>query len=119
MVRLTLRIDLDTGAFGPGKARLLEEIARTGSISGAASAMKMSYRRAWLLTQSMEESFGSPVVSTSAGGKHGGGATLTTLGETLLARYRRIEALSTKASSDQLRAFEQLAAGTPRATKKR
>jgi molybdenum-dependent DNA-binding transcriptional regulator ModE len=47
---LYLRVDFgEHGALGPGKTRLMELIAETGSISAAGRAMGMSYRRAWLL----------------------------------------------------------------------
>ncbi len=71
---------------------MLEGVAAHGSIRKSAAAMAMSYRKAWLLIQNMQESFGGPVVTTSIGGNDGGGATLTPLGKTLLATFRRIEA---------------------------
>jgi len=59
MARLTIRIDFGNGmALGPGKVRLLELVGETGSIRKAAAGMKMSYRRAWLLLQSLAETFG-------------------------------------------------------------
>src|SRR5689334_22321243 len=92
MARLFLRVRFEpSGQFCPGKAELLENVRDTGSIRKAAAAMKMSYRRAWLLLAEMEEMFGAPVVSTATGGAKGGGAALTKLGETLIRRYRSIE----------------------------
>ncbi|HEX3674193.1 MAG TPA: LysR family transcriptional regulator [Rhizomicrobium sp.] len=107
MVRLTIRIDLDTGSFGPGKVRLLEQIAATGSIRKAAGAMKMSYRRAWLLLQALEESFGAPLVETATGGKQGGGAMLSKLGRAVVAGYRRIEERAGHAAKADLRDMER------------
>lgn len=89
-----LKIRLYAGeeiALGPGKADLLEAIAREGSISGAARAMGMSYRRAWLLVDAMNRCFRGPLVETGAGGQGGGGACLTRLGEQVLERYRAME----------------------------
>ncbi len=41
--RIIIRIDLASGVrIGPGKVALLEAIARTGSISGAGRALRMS-----------------------------------------------------------------------------
>ena len=77
-------------AIGPGKADLLEAIHRTGSISAAAREMGMSYRRAWILVDTMNACFTSPVVVTEKGGTAGGGARLTTTGRTLLTRYRAL-----------------------------
>ncbi len=93
MARLSIRIDLNPAgaALGPGMAQLLEQIAGAGSIRRAAAAMGMSYRKAWLLLQEMQQAFGAPVVATEIGGVSGGGATLTELGATLLKTYRRIE----------------------------
>ena len=56
MQRLDLKVRLMLGdeiAMGPGKADLLEAIEREGSISAAARALGMSYRRAWLLVETM------------------------------------------------------------------
>jgi molybdate transport system regulatory protein len=91
MYRLDLKIRLHNGsdiALGPGKADLLESIQQHGSISAAARALGMSYRRAWLLVETMNRSFSQPLVSTLAGGKHGGGTQLTVTGEHVLRCYR-------------------------------
>ena len=50
--------------IGPGKVALLEEIARSGSISAAGRALKMSYRRAWELVEDLNRA------SRPAGGQH-------------------------------------------------
>lgn len=76
------------GLLGPGKGRLLEEIDRTGSISAAARAMAMSYKRAWDLVADMNRQFREPVVSTSFGGAKGGGAWITPFGREVLAHYQ-------------------------------
>jgi molybdenum-dependent DNA-binding transcriptional regulator ModE len=59
----------------PGKIRLLEAIRDTGSITQAGRALGMSYRRAWLLVDDMNNCFREPVIAAQAGGAHGGGAT--------------------------------------------
>ena len=92
MTRLTIRIDFDDGtALGPGKVRLLELVAATGSIRKAAAGMKMSYRRAWLLLKALDDMFAEPLATTATGGKKGGGARLTSLGRSVVARYRAVE----------------------------
>jgi molybdate transport system regulatory protein len=78
--------------IGPGKVRLLELVAETGSISAAAREMEMSYRRAWLLIDEMNRMFKEPVVAAAPGGAHGGGAQLTDLGQNVIATYRAVEA---------------------------
>jgi molybdate transport system regulatory protein len=78
-------------AIGPGKVALLEAIARTGSISSAAKDLNMSYRRAWLLVDETNRCLIQPAVDTAAGGKSGGGASLTRVGTELVSRYRALE----------------------------
>lgn len=91
--KLSIRIDLESGErIGPGKIRLMELIAATGSISAAGRAMGMSYRRAWLLVDSLNRAFGVPLVETQQGGASGGGAKLTDLGREVINRYHAIEA---------------------------
>lgn len=101
---MTTRVDVkvrvrhgDEIAMGPGKADLLDAIATTGSISGAARSMNMSYRRAWLLVDVMNRAFREPLVRSSTGGAQGGGAEVTDLGRTVLAAFRAMEAASAAA----------------------
>lgn len=79
-------------AMGPGKADLLDAIEREGSISAAARAMAMSYRRAWLLVDAMNRCWQGPLVGTMPGGAASGGARLTPLGREVLAHYRALQA---------------------------
>lgn len=88
----------DEVAIGPGKADLLAAIAETGSISAAARAMQMSYRRAWLLVDVMNRSFQLPLVHSAVGGSRGGGARLTATGAEVLAQYRVMEAAALAAA---------------------
>ncbi|AHI26827.1 winged helix-turn-helix domain-containing protein [Komagataeibacter swingsii] len=89
-MRLTLRVDANgSPLLGHGKIKLLEQIGQTGSISAAARAMGMSYRRAWLLVEAMNTTFVRPLVSARPGG--GGGAGLSPEGEAVLRLYREIE----------------------------
>lgn len=95
MARLKLRLQFYCGdeiAMGPGKADLLEAIAREGSISGAGRALGMSYRRAWMLVDTMNRCFRSPLVEAHPGGGRQGGAKLTAEGEAALASYRSLSA---------------------------
>jgi molybdate transport system regulatory protein len=95
-------------AVGPGKVDLLEAIARDGSITSAARTLGMSYRRAWLLVDTMNRCFRSAVVETEAGGARGGGTALTPLGAEVVRRYRRSEALAAKAAAAELAALARL-----------
>lgn len=78
--------------MGPGKADLLDAIRQHGSISAAARAMGMSYRRAWLLVDVMNRCWQKPLVATAPGHSRGGGAQVTPSGEQVLARYRTLQA---------------------------
>ncbi|HTT07817.1 MAG TPA: LysR family transcriptional regulator [Gammaproteobacteria bacterium] len=90
--RPTLRVLLGAViAIGPGKADLLEAIAATGSISAAAKRMGMSYRRAWMLVDTMNRCFSAPLVAAATGGRRGGGAQVTPEGLDVLRRYRAME----------------------------
>jgi molybdate transport system regulatory protein len=111
VARLTIRIDLsEQGAIGPGKIRLLELVGESGSISAAGRAMKMSYRRAWMLVDELNRCFRTPVVTTQLGGTRGGGAALTDLGHDLIARYRSVERAATKAGAAELAALDAVQA---------
>jgi molybdate transport system regulatory protein len=110
--RLTLRVDLgEERAIGPGKIRLLEAIRDTGSITKAGIALGMSYRRAWLLVDDMNNCFREPVIAAQAGGSHGGGATLTSFGTKLIDQYRAIEADAHSATAYRLRELEAACRG--------
>jgi molybdate transport system regulatory protein len=86
------RIDFATGSYvGPGKIELLEAVRESGSLSQAARNIGMSYRRAWLLLESINASFREPATLASTGGKGGGGVTVTHFGLALIGRYRELE----------------------------
>jgi molybdate transport system regulatory protein len=108
-VQFRLRIAAGTDiAVGPGKIELLEAIAKTGSITAAARALGMSYRRAWLLVDTMNRCFKQPVVEAEAGGKRGGGTRLTLSGARAVRHYRRIEHLAARAATGEIRALKRL-----------
>lgn len=121
MARLSIRIYLDQShhGLGPGMAQMLEGVAEHGSIRKSAAAMAMSYRKAWLLIQNMQDSFGGPVVTTSIGGNDGGGAALTALGKTLLNTYRRIEARAARATAADVKMLVALTKARAKVAKKR
>jgi len=77
--------------LGTGRANLLKEIDRTGSISAAASCMGVSYRTAWVWICKMNEKIGCSLVVTTTGGKGGGGAKLTSEGKAILEAYNSLE----------------------------
>lgn len=119
--RLRLRLmfdDLDTGKagedgkaapykamLGPGKADLLEKIGETGSIAAAGRAMGMSYKRAWMLVETMNAIFAEPLVTSSRGGSAGGGAELTEAGNQVLSLYRSLEKRTLEAGNSEIEAI--------------
>jgi molybdate transport system regulatory protein len=108
--RLNGRLWLETedGRFlGIGRQELLEQIAALGSISKAAQAMGMSYKRAWDLVSSMNAQAATPLVATQTGGTKGGGAAVTEAGQeaieafkALQERFQEFIALETKRLQD-------------------
>lgn len=103
--RIALKLRLwhgDDVAMGPGKADLLDAIGQTGSISAAARAMDMSYRRAWTLVDVMNRSFREPLVRSAVGGTRGGGAQLTEAGVRVLTQFRVMERVALAAADSKL-----------------
>jgi molybdate transport system regulatory protein len=115
--RLTIRLDFEAGRrLGAGKIALLESIERTGSISAAGRAHQMSYRRAWLLIDELNQLFATPLVSAHHGGAKGGGAALTEQGRRIVVLYRDAEAKMRAAAQTEIDAIEhELATPTPAA----
>ncbi|MGO4916620.1 winged helix-turn-helix domain-containing protein [Pseudogemmobacter sp. W21_MBD1_M6] len=100
-VRIRLVFDEDA-MLGPGKAELLERIRDTGSISAAGRQMQMSYKRAWMLVETLNAIFREPLVDSTRGGKKGGGAKLTQTGLAVLAQYRSFEETVAKSGAAQI-----------------
>ena len=106
MAQVRVIIVFESGArIGPGKATLLQSIRDTGSISAAARQMGMSYKRAWLLLDSINRAFTDAVVTAAPGGAGGGGATLTPFGAEVLERYQRIHDRAAVMAADNVAAL--------------
>ncbi|CAN0435332.1 unnamed protein product, partial [Phaeothamnion confervicola] len=88
-----LRVVIVPGVrIGSGKVALLQGIKETGSIAAAGRSIGMSYKRAWYLVEAMNDHFkAGPLVEASKGGRKGGGARLTALGEDVLSAFREME----------------------------
>src|SRR3569833_534573 len=87
------KIWLESGGerfFGPGPMELLEKIGETGSISNAAKAMNMSYKKAWELINHLNAQTSFPVIIAQTGGEKGGGSTLTPEGTELIKYYKAL-----------------------------
>jgi molybdate transport system regulatory protein len=106
--RLKIQVDMAGGSrLGPGKVRLLELIKAEGSLSRAAAAMGISYRRAWLFVQQLNAAFDEEAIATPDHGRGGGAARLTDFGEDLIRQYRRLESFARAEGSEVLRWLER------------
>ena len=104
---LTIRVDFGPfGSLGPGKIALMELISKHGSMAAAGKEMGMSYRRAWLLVDEINQMFREPLVEKHMGGSGGGGARLTKLGRDIVGRYRAIEGAAATATAADLRGLK-------------
>ena len=123
MADLSVRYRIDFGdlcAIGPGKIALLEHIADSGSLSQAARDLQMSYRRAWLLLESLNTSFRQPATQATTGGRGGGGVTLTAFGLRIIEHYRKFEAeLSRHAQRHFAEFAEQIVGKAPASPRRR
>jgi molybdate transport system regulatory protein len=114
--RLEPRIRILLGssiAIGPGKAALLESIGETGSIAAAGRRMGMSYRRAWVLTKTMNACFREPLIEAAKGGIGGGGARLTVMGREVLTLYRTMEDHAAAAVTPDMEKLRRLMVDQP------
>lgn len=123
--RIRFRVDFDDRcSVGDGKVRLLEGIGTSGSLSQAARDIGMSYRRAWLLIDSMNTDFDAAVISATVGGSGGGGAQLTPFGKELITAYRKLESRLAPLTKDYMGRFaahtvgRRSAAGSPPSRRK-
>lgn len=98
--------------IGPGKIDLLRAVGETRSIAAASRSLGIPYKRAWLLIDSLGAGIGQPVVETATGGKGGGGASLTALGEQLVQAYDALEMRLNTEAAPELEALRQLVVGT-------
>jgi molybdate transport system regulatory protein len=90
--RAVVRIDRGSVvALSEAGADLLEQVHATGSLSEAARRLRYSYRRAWMLCDAMNRRWDAPLVTTSIGGRRGGGAALTDLGDRVLRSFRDLQ----------------------------
>lgn len=111
---LRIRIVFDeTAMIGPGKAELLERIGRTGSIAAAGREMGMSYKRAWMLVETLNAMFREPLVESTRGGPGGGGANLTETGRQVLDLYRELQRDAASAVAPRIAALQEMLSDIP------
>lgn len=106
---LSVRIFGEDKCFGPGVAELLRRVKTERSLRAAAASMTMAYSKAWTIVKHAEASFGFPLLVSTTGGRHGGGAKLSPEAEKLLAAYDGYcAALRTFADEEFARAFSEI-----------
>ena len=76
--------------LGEGRISLLKGIEETGSLTKAAKSLGMSYKKAWSLIDAVNSRAEKPVITTSIGGKGGGGAQLTPYGKSLVIAFETL-----------------------------
>jgi molybdate transport system regulatory protein len=114
--RLSIRLEFTGGKrIGPGKIAVLEAIRDTGSISEAARHLGMSYRRAWMLVDQINETLRESAVSTRQGGRRRSWTVLTPTGERVIELYHAIERLTRASARQEFRAIGKLVRQSGRA----
>lgn len=86
-VVLSARVFSDQKCFGPGVSQLLKRVDELHSLRAAALSMSMAYSKAWTVIRGAEEGLGLKLLTSTAGGKHGGGAELTDEARRMLRAY--------------------------------
>ena len=99
-VVLSARVFSDQKCFGPGVSQLLKRVDELHSLRaiddefgvGAcggfeALSMSMAYSKAWTVVRNAEDGLGFHLLTSTAGGKHGGGAELTDEARQMLTAY--------------------------------
>ena len=98
----------DVRSVGRDRIRLLEAVAREGSITAGAKAVGLTYKAGWDALDAMANLFGQPLLATRSGGKSGGGSVLTPAGVAVIEAFHRLEAEMARV----LRTLEPDLAGT-------
>ena len=86
-VRLTARLFAEEKCYGPGVSQLLKRVDELHSLRAAALSMSMAYSKAWTVVRNAEDGLGFHLLTSTAGGKHGGGAELTDEARQIMAAY--------------------------------
>ncbi len=88
--RMKIWIESDGGMmlFGDGKASLLEKIDELGSISKAAEAVGIDYKKVWKHIEIIERNINEEIVVKKKGGGEDSGTKLTPKGKELINAFR-------------------------------
>jgi len=100
-------IKTESGTFlGNGRVQLLQEIDKHGSISKAAKKMKMSYKKAWNLVDSMNKEGKEILVTAKSGGVGGGGTNLSQAGQNAIKQFKELDSLNRTFLDAQMNKFK-------------
>ena len=105
---LSIRIDAAEGRIGPGKLALMRAIREQGSLTAAAKALGMSYRRAWSLSEELNGLAAAPLIAKSSGGTARGGAELTEKGADVLALCEQLIEKASQYAAPELEALQAI-----------
>ena len=86
-VAIVAKMFTDRKCFGPGVVQLLALVDELHSLRAAALSMSMAYSKAWTVVRNAEDGLGFHLLTSTAGGKHGGGAELTDEARQMIAAY--------------------------------
>ncbi len=114
---LSIRLFTEQKCFGPGIAELLHRVDEHHSLRAAAQSMEMAYSKAWAITKGAEKGLGVELLVSTAGGKGGGGATLTEEARQILAAYdhycEKLRAYGDKLLKEEFAFYKQLMKNDP------
>lgn len=92
-IKYKVWIEADQQTFlGSGRIRLLKTVEELGSLNKAAKKLNISYKKAWDLIKSINDTAKKPITATTTGGSGGGGMTLTEYGKKMMDQYERLSA---------------------------
>jgi len=80
------------GMITPEKIDFMKAVEREGSLSAAARLVGISYRTSWIWAKEINETWKSPLIARTHGGKGGGGTMLTPEGRSVLQYAAKLEA---------------------------
>ena len=93
--------------MGIGVLWLLDMVAEHNSLRKAASALGISYSKAFAMVQNLEKSLGVAVLNRRKGGSSREGATLTAFAVSFLDLYRNFEKQAKKDLNEPFERFRQ------------
>lgn len=103
IVKITL--GTDDPFYGPGTQRLLSHISKFGSVRAAASALGISYSKAWTILNDAEAALGRRLVDRSSGGACGCKCELRGFALDIMARFDELESRIESAARE---AFDEI-----------